>query len=434
MLPLRKIIKLIILIISFLHLIHYPCIIAYCLFLYSNKFLHKQYTMDVIQINKMLKPTIISISMATVMAGAAISPALGLIAQAFPETNETMIKLILTAPSLMIIPFSFLSSYLTTKTTKKTIILSGLIIYLIGGISPQFMSSIELILFFRLLLGAGVGLLMPLAMSLINDYFTGDERTKLMGYNSAFSNFGGIITMLLAGWLATFSWRVPFNVYFLGLIIFILVFFFLPKGEVQQSDQREGKAKLPLAVYGYSLAMGGVMLAYYSIATNMALYLEQNELGGTALAGTVVSFTTVGGMITSLFLVQIELTFKKYVIPVMLFGMGIAFLILSLTNSVILIMISVCFIGFGQGSLFPIFVLKVLDSVPTNLADRAVAMTSSFTFLGQFLSPIVLDTIGKITSTTSIRLQYGSLAVTIIIIVFVCTYYVYRSNRSLKTT
>src|SRR5699024_8755200 len=97
-------------------------------------------------------------------------------------------------------------------------------------------------------------------------------------------------------------------------------------------------------------------------------------------------------------------------------GMGIAFLILSLTNSVILIMISVCFIGFGQGSLFPIFVLKVLDSVPTNLADRAVAMTSSFTFLGQFLSPIVLDTIGKITSTTSIRLQYGSLAVTIIII------------------
>ncbi|WP_237262377.1 hypothetical protein [Sporosarcina ureae] len=37
---------------------------------------------------RMLKPTIISISMATVMAGAAISPALGLIAANFPENDQ----------------------------------------------------------------------------------------------------------------------------------------------------------------------------------------------------------------------------------------------------------------------------------------------------------------------------------------------------------
>src|SRR5690625_2841205 len=180
--------------------------------------------MEVIKINKMLKPTIISISMATVMAGAAISPALGLIAKAFPDASPTMIKLILTAPSIMIIPFSFLSSYLTSKLTKRTIIMIGLVIYLIGGIGPQFVPTIELLLALRLILGAGVGLVMPLSMSLINDYYTGKERTQMMGYNSAFSNFGGIVTMLLAGWLATFGWRTPFNVYFLGLIIFILIF------------------------------------------------------------------------------------------------------------------------------------------------------------------------------------------------------------------
>src|SRR5690625_7282183 len=112
--------------------------------------------MDGILINKMLKPTIISISMATVMAGAAISPALGLIAKAFPDASPTMIKLILTAPSIIIIPFSFLSSYLTSKMTKRTIILIGLIIYLIGGVGPQFVSSIEMLIGLRLFLGAGV--------------------------------------------------------------------------------------------------------------------------------------------------------------------------------------------------------------------------------------------------------------------------------------
>src|SRR5699024_10990503 len=159
---------------------------------------------------------------------------------------------------------------------------------------------------------------------------------------SAFSNFGGIITMLLAGWLATFGWRVPFNVYFLGLIIFIMIFFFLPKGEVQKPLDHAPKVRIPFAVYGYALAMGGIMLAYYSVATNMALYLEQSELGGAAIAGTVVSFTTVGGMITSLLLVYLEMALKKFIITVMLCGMGVAFLILTFKNSVAKLIISVC--------------------------------------------------------------------------------------------
>lgn len=387
-----------------------------------------------ILINKLLKPTIISISMATVMAGAAISPALGLIAEAFPEASETVIKLILTAPSIMIIPFSFLSSYLTTKLTKRIIILLGLVIYLIGGVGAQLMSTIESLIAFRLILGAGVGLVMPLSMSLINDHFEGSERTVMMGYNSAFSNVGGIITMLLAGWLATFGWRVPFNVYFLGLFIFIMVFFFLPKGEVQKPVYHESKKKISFAVYGYAIAMGAIMVAYYSVSTNIALYLEQNNLGGASLAGTVVAFTTVGGMITSLLLVQLEMTFKKFVIPTMLLAMGIAFLILTYTMSVPLVMLGVCMVGFGQGSLFPIITLRVLDNVQFHQADRAIALTSSMTFLGQFISPLVLDGVGKLANNTAIRFQYGTLAIAMLIAVLISAIYIFRKNKVVRVS
>src|SRR5699024_4096665 len=164
----------------------------------------------------MLKPTIIAISMATVMAGESISPALGVIAINFTDANPTLTKLILTIPSLIFIRFSFLLSYLTKKITKRSIVLIGLIIYMVGGVGPQFVSTIEAIIALRLLLGIGVGLLMPLADSLINDHFEGKERIKMMGYNSAFSNFGGILTMLFVGWFAKLSWEGPFNVYLLG--------------------------------------------------------------------------------------------------------------------------------------------------------------------------------------------------------------------------
>lgn len=372
----------------------------------------------------MLKPTIISISMATVMAGAAISPALGVIAKAFPAASPTMIKLILTAPALTIIPFTFLTSYLTTKLPKRTIVMIGLVIYLIGGVGPQFMPTIELLILFRLVLGAGVGILMPLSESLIYDYFTGMERTKLMGYNTAFSNFGGIITMLLAGGLATLGWQLPFYVYLLGLIIFVLVFFYLPKGEIRQPPQHEKELKIPLAVYGYSLAMGAIMLAYYAVATNMALYLEQTNLGGPALAGAVVSFVTIGGMITSLLLVQVELIFKKFLIPVMLLAMGISFLFMSFANSVPLLMISGCFIGFAQGALFPVLTIKTLNSVKLHQTDKAIAVSTVFIFSGQFLSPLILDSICKMANQTAICFQFSVLSVAILISVVIIFFFV----------
>lgn len=103
--------------------------------------------------NRWLKPTIISIAMATVMAGATISPALGLIAEHFHEVDEVWIKLVLTAPSLMVIPFSFVSSYLTRRISKRKIVLIGIFIYVLTGVGAQFSPSIGVLLAFRFILG-----------------------------------------------------------------------------------------------------------------------------------------------------------------------------------------------------------------------------------------------------------------------------------------
>lgn len=73
----------------------------------------------------------------------------------------------------------------------------------------------------RFVLGAGVGLVMPLSFTLMGNHFKGKERAQMMDYHTAFSNVGGILTMLLVGYLASFGWRVPFNIYSIGLIILI---------------------------------------------------------------------------------------------------------------------------------------------------------------------------------------------------------------------
>ena len=365
--------------------------------------------------NRMLKPTIISIAMATVMAGAAISPALGLIAANFPDASPTLIKLVLTAPSLIIIPFSFISSYLSKKISKRSIVLIGVGIYVITGVGAQFTNTIEMLLAFRFALGAGVGLVMPLSFTLISDYFSGKEQTQMMGYNTAFSNFGGIVTMLLAGWLASFNWSVPFNVYWIGLIIFILVFFFLPKDKPRKAPEGVGKANIPLSIFGLALGACAVMLVYYAIATNMALYLEESNLGGSEIAGIVIAFSTVGGMITSIILVRLEMLFKQYIIPVAILVMGIAFGILTVTHSIPLVLLGVSLVGFGQGIVFPLVNVRALSQVDPYHSDKVIAVVSSSIYIGQFMSPIVLDGIGKIAGNPDIRFQYGVIAVGMVV-------------------
>jgi len=363
----------------------------------------------------MLKPTIISIAMATVMAGAAISPALGLIAANFPDASPTLIKLVLTAPSLIIIPFSFISSYLSKKISKRSIVLIGVGIYVITGVGAQFTNTIEMLLAFRFALGAGVGLVMPLSFTLISDYFSGKEQTQMMGYNTAFSNFGGIVTMLLAGWLASFNWSVPFNVYWIGLIIFILVFFFLPKDKPREAPEGVEKANIPLSIFGLALGACAVMLVYYAIATNMALYLEESNLGGSEIAGIVIAFSTVGGMITSIILVRLEMLFKQYIIPVAILVMGIAFGILTVTHSIPLVLLGVSLVGFGQGIVFPLVNVRALSQVDPYHSDKVIAVVSSSIYIGQFMSPIVLDGIGKIAGNPDIRFQYGVIAVGMVV-------------------
>ena len=176
-----------------------------------------------------LKLAVLSISMITVMAGAAVSPALGNISNAFPDASANLIKMILTIPALFIIMFSLLSGKLTSMFSKRQILITGILIYIIGGVGPAFVSNLNSLLIFRAILGIGCGLIMPISQSLIADFFTGDERTKMTGYSSAASNLMGIISSVIVGGISSINWKYGFYIYLIALIALILNIMVLPK-------------------------------------------------------------------------------------------------------------------------------------------------------------------------------------------------------------
>jgi len=227
---------------------------------------------------KMLKPTILSVSLLTIMASAAVAPALGKIRLAFPAASDTLIKLVLTLPPLFIVPFSLLSGWLTKRIRKKTIMITGLLIYLFAGCGGGFAKSIGQLLFIRALLGIGVGLIMPLSTTLVGDFFKGEARSKMIGFATSIQNLGGVIFQIVAGYLAVMSWRYSFGVYGLALFILILIVFFLPEPErVQLGEVHRVKSRLPLGVYICAVLCVLNMIVFFSVPTNMAILLETEK-------------------------------------------------------------------------------------------------------------------------------------------------------------
>ncbi|MGX9416198.1 MFS transporter [Vibrio sp. WJH972] len=357
----------------------------------------------------MIKPTILSLSLLTVMAGAAVAPAIAQIATAFPETSESAIKLVVTMPAIFMIVFTLISGQLSSKISARSILVIGLLFYLVGGLGSAFVGSFSMLLLSRAVLGIGVGLIMPLSTGLIADFFDGKERAKMLGYSVSATQLGGIICSIAAGALATLNWRYTFAVYSMGLIVFVLILLFLPeppeiKGAVTY------KQKLPKSVYAWASGAFALMVAFYAIPVNIAIFMQNNHLGDSSLSGIALAVLTACGFIAGLFYVKVRLFLKSFLLIVLFGMMAVGFLLLSQAASVSQILIAISIVGFGLGWTMPTLYSGASHAGGKGAGVRVMAIVSCMLFLGQFLSPIILDALGQLLGNTSTRFSFTIVA------------------------
>lgn len=163
-----------------------------------------------------LMVAILTLSLLTVMAGAAVAPALGVIQEYFSGESKMMVQLIISMPAVFIAVTNLFFEKLCRICRAKTLTLIGLGMYIVFGCGAGLFSNIYLVLVCRALVGVGVGIIMPMSTGLITYYFTRDKQDVLMGYSSAMNMLGGVVATLIAGALAMISWRMSFLVYLLG--------------------------------------------------------------------------------------------------------------------------------------------------------------------------------------------------------------------------
>ena len=338
-----------------------------------------------------LTSAILSISLLTVMAGAAMAPALGAIKNHFSNSPDMTVQLIVSLPALFIILTTFLFRPLCRLMKTRTLALAGLTLYVVAGAGAFLTDSIGWLLVLRALLGVSVGMVMPLSTGLLSFYFPPEEQSRLMGLSAAMNQMGGGVATLLAGLLATIEWRYAFLVYLAGLLAIVLVAACLPNERLMAEGGRI-KAQTLLRFHPSVTAMLLIMLLFFVYPTNFALTAREAGVGTVATTLIMVGLDVVAFCVGLIFATLMRRMRRqmKYMAP-LFFLLGYATLALAFNPAGLIA--GSALIGLANGCGVP-----YVNTIASIKGGREAAVTvmpliSAALYLGQFLSPLIVQPI-----------------------------------------
>ena len=105
---------------------------------------------------KPLAASILSLLLLTVMAGAAVAPALEVIRRHFSDASQLEVQLVVCMPALFIVITNMFFGRLASRFGARTLTMVGLALYTVGGAAAGLFNSIWAVLVMRALVGVGV--------------------------------------------------------------------------------------------------------------------------------------------------------------------------------------------------------------------------------------------------------------------------------------
>ncbi len=341
-----------------------------------------------------VKVTLLLVSSLTIMSMITISASLPDMTKAFSTlaNAENLVKLTLSFPALFIALTAIIAGKFIDRFGRLRLLSAALILYAIAGSSGYWLNNIYLILAGRALLGICVGITMTIATTLIADYYQGKSRQKFAGLQIAVMSLGGIMFVTLGGVLADISWRVPFLLYLFPLLILPMTSLSLKEPKTLHiAKSKDTSVKSPKIIWLVFINVMIMWILFFIIPVQIPFYLKSIGIEKNTLIGIAIASTTFFSVISSLSFSRIKdrLSYQQ------VFGIGYLLMALSFASiayggSYAMVMLGMLLAGLGMGLMIPNANVWVMQLAPEQIRGQEIGRLTTFWFMGQFLSPIIL--------------------------------------------
>lgn len=354
----------------------------------------------------------------TMACNSALSPILAEVGKSFPSASDASIQIVLTLINLITLPMMLLEPMLEKKMTKRDIAILGTFLMLVGGLLPQVLNSqLWMLYLVSAVIGTGLSLVVVTSSSLISDYFTGLDKSRLMGFQSIFVSIGGTIIAKGSGvFTANWGWQKGYLVFLIAAPIVIAVFSMVPKGEVPEPVEEESESSSingSMIYFGFLCLITGIFVATFN--TNLAMYIDRYHIGDANTAGTVASIMQVIGIVGGLILGNVVKTFKRFTIGASIIVMAAGTALVGLSTSFVVICAGAVLMGIGFAIRNPGAVTFSANMVSAQQASMAIAIVSATYNLGNFLSAYVVNPLAS-TMSDGLNMRFIVSAVALFVI------------------
>ncbi len=335
------------------------------------------------------------------MGGGLLAPALPSLVEPF-SVSETSVGLVLgvyTFAAAASLPFTGL---LIDSLGRRPVAIGCLTVDGLFGLLCLAAPTFEILLVLRFMQGIGIAGLIPVAMTVISDWYSGDNRLHMMGLLSSTISFSAVIIPLIGGLLAGMSWRHPFGVYGLSLLLALLYYIWIPETAglgrtatlLCQAERHVANLKLALKMRPVQVIFAHCLVMYfslYAVVTFLPIVLSSiHKLHGPA-AGIALSLQ---GVIATLMASQAVKV--KRILPYtgrLLLGFALisaALTAISLHGSIGGLALSIVLFGTGMGVLQPTVYNQTTTVADEELTGSIVSLFNTVKFIGMTLAPVLL--------------------------------------------
>lgn len=337
----------------------------------------------------------------TIMGAVMVAPILPKLGAEFgpiePRT-DILVPLAVTGPALAIAIVAPLAGWLADKVGRKALLIVATLLYAVLGVVPALLNDLPSIVGVRLLFGCAEAAIMTCCATLIADYWRGEERMRFVNLQVVTIGLVGALFFVLGGVLGEHSWRLPFYLYLLPLLLVPAMIRLLwePSRATAPSvhDKGDDQVSIPTLLVGYLLILGGMILNFIVPVQTPILLVGLGVTSSTmigACAGLGL-LATLGGSLTWPLLRRTLGIAGCNALLLTLLALGLWLLLRAQSYQQVLLAVSIH--GLGAGLLVPNAMAPVMNALSAGTRGRGLGIFTACLYVGQFVSPLVVAMLG----------------------------------------
>ncbi len=335
------------------------------------------------------------VAFSAMSAGALLGPVLPFMVEPL-DTTRASVGLVLGMYTFSTALFMLFISVITDRVGRKKILIPCLLINGVAGLACYFATDFETLLMLRFVQGIGIAGMLPIAMTMIGELYTGLDRVNAMGKMSMTTGIGAVSAPLIGGTLAAYGWNVPFLFYGLTVPLAVVAAFVLP--ETNPPGNRAGK-KLSdmLGVLRNLNILFTIFLSFaiffllYTVVIYVPFILKDNFGFSAAEAGLALGIEGIAmASVSSQARKLAEKYGKQKVIRTGFAIAGIAIGGLIFTQTLIQTLVMLLMFGLGFGMVQPPLNTLATQIAPRGMMGSIVSIFNIMKYGGQTAAPLIL--------------------------------------------